>query len=52
MALAAYLAEDGLVNNQWVLCQSFGYCGGLYVGGGGLGSKGSGERIGDFQREN
>jgi hypothetical protein len=59
MALAAYVAEDGLVSHQWVerpslgpvnfLCLSMKECQGQEVGVGGLVSRGRGERIGDFQ---
>jgi hypothetical protein len=35
-----------------VLCPNIGECLGYEVGMGGLGSRGSGERIGDFQRGN
>jgi hypothetical protein len=48
MALAAYLAEDGLVSHQWVedlgpvkvLCPSIGECEGQEAGVGGLWNKG------------
>ena len=35
-----------------VLCPSIGECQGQKVGVGGLGSRGRGERIGDFRRGN
>jgi hypothetical protein len=51
MALAAYVAEDGLVGHQWeerafgpvkVLCPSIGESLGQEMGVGGLGSRGRG----------
>ena len=55
MALAVYLAEDGLVSHQWEerpLVPSIGECQGQESGVGGLGSRGREEVIGDFQRGN
>jgi hypothetical protein len=60
MAPAAYIAEDGLVGHQReealgpvkVLCPSIGECQGQERGVGGLGSRGRGEKIGDFWRGN
>jgi hypothetical protein len=60
MALAAYVAEDGLLT--WssmggeaiglvkVLCPNIGECQDKEAGVGGLGSRGKGEGIGDFWR--
>jgi hypothetical protein len=54
MALAIYIAEDGLVGHQWeerplvlltVLCPSIGECQGQEAGVGGLVSRGRGEGI-------
>ena len=62
MDLAAYVAEDGW--SSWssmggealgpvkVLCPSIGECLGQEAGVGRLGSRGRGERIGDFQKGN
>ena len=61
MSLAAYVAEDCLVSHQWekrpfglekILCPGVGKCQGQEEGVGWLGSRGRGERIGDFQRGN
>jgi hypothetical protein len=52
MALAAYVAEDGLDRHQWeeILCPSIGGYQGQEVGVGVLMSRRMGERIGNFQR--
>jgi hypothetical protein len=55
MALAAYVAEDGLeeaLGPVKVQCPSIGECLGQEAGVGGLVSRGRGKGIGDFQREN
>ena len=58
MALAAYVAEDGLVRVGEALgpvkavCPSIGECQAQESGVGGLRRRGSGEAIGDFQRGN
>jgi hypothetical protein len=61
MTLAAYVAEDGLVFSSMggealgpvkVLCPSIGECQGQEVRVGRLGSRGSGEGIGDFWKGN
>jgi hypothetical protein len=60
MALAAYIAEDGLVGHQWeerplvmkVLCSSIGECQAQELGVGWLGSGGRREGIGGFQKAN
>ena len=60
MALAAYVAEDGLVSHQWeerpqgpvkVLCASIGECQGQEAGAGKLVSRGREEGIGGFRGE-
>ena len=61
MALAVYVAVDGLVKSSIggealgpvkVLCPSVGECQGQEVDMGGVGKRGRGKRIGDFQRGN
>jgi hypothetical protein len=58
VALAAYVAEDGLVGHQWedlgpvkVLCPSIGECLDQEAGVVGLGRRGRGERVGIFGGE-
>jgi hypothetical protein len=48
MALAVYVAEDGLLGPLKVICPSVGNCQGQEEGVSGLVSKGRGEGIGDF----
>jgi hypothetical protein len=60
MSLAAICIKDGLVSQQLeerlglakILCPSIGECQGQEARVGGLGSNGSREGIGDFQRGN
>jgi hypothetical protein len=61
MALAAYVAEDGLVGHQWqerplvlwkLYAPGIGECQGQELGVGGLGSRGEGREDRDFWRGN
>jgi hypothetical protein len=60
VALAIYVAEDGLVGHQWEerplflwrLYAQYRWMPGPGMGVGGLGSRGMGEVIGDFRRGN
>ena len=51
MALAIFVPEDGLVSHQWEMPQYRGIPG-SGMGVGGLGNRGRGEGLGNFQRGN